>query len=265
MALLNLTKDGRYIFNKKVSSVKFYDKNDSAKLLGEAGHMGKAGVKINAVPRTTELIGSNKYQLGYDVSVEIISEQLYGMFEFDKLKNKNAYIEFPELPLFVNIDTTLNVEVMADLGATQGQVKITCSGYAETLQAAFFTHWFGLVLDPWATPLVDDSPAAQATGEFHYALQQGDPLIEIVTPAAPEADDPITEVKLSLYDENYEVVMLEPTVTAVEYFDGFTWTALVVTTDYTVIFEDEIYKVHIDTAQTVLLLKTRIRVKYTIS
>lgn len=265
MSLLNLTKDGKYIFNRTVQSVKFYDKNDSAQLLGEAGHMSKAGVKINAVPRSTELIGSNKYQLGYDVTVEILSEQLYGMFEFDKLKNKNVWIELPEVPLYVNIDTTLNVEVMMDLGATQGQVKITCSGYAQDLKQAFFSHWYGLVLDPWAIPTEDATPPSQPTGEFHYALELGDPLIEIVTPAAPESDDPITEVKLSLYDESFEVVAEEPTVTAVEYWDGFTWTAFVVTTDYIVIFEDEIYKVHIDTAQTVLLLKTRVRVKYTIA
>lgn len=265
MSLLNLTKNGAEIFNKKVSSVKFYDKNDSAKLLGEAGHMGKAGVKINAVPRTTQLISSSKYQLGYDVTVEILSEQLYGMFEFDKLKNKNAWIEIPEVPLFVNIDTTLNVEVMMDLGATQGQIKITCSGYAQDLKSAFFSHWYGLVLDPWAIPALDDTPPAQPTGEYHFSLNLGDPYQEIITPAAPGATDPITEVKLTLYDEAFDAVVEEPTVTAVEYFDGFDWTALVVTTDYLVIYEDEVYKVHIDTAQTVLLLKTQVRVKYTIA
>lgn len=133
MGLLNLTKDGKYIFNRVVNSVKFYDKDQAAQLLGEIGHMSKSAVSITCIPRSTELIGGNKYQLGYDITIEITSEQLYGMFEFDKLKNKNVWIAFPELPLFFSADTTLNVEVMMNLGETTGKVKISAGAYATDL------------------------------------------------------------------------------------------------------------------------------------
>ncbi|MCC7290316.1 hypothetical protein IT417_03650 [bacterium] len=266
MSLLNLTKNGALIFNRKVSSVKFYDKDQSAQLLGEAGHMGKAGVKINAVPRSTELSGSNKYQLGYDITVEIVSEQAYGMFEFDNLKNKNVWIEFPEVPLFTAFETTLNIEVMLSFGETQGQVKITAQGYAQNLNQAFFSHWYGLVNEPWAIPAVPTTPPDLPESEYHYVLRLGDPYVEIIDPAAPSATDNIIEAKLSLYDNKLDLLMLEPTVTAVEYYDGFNWTALTVTTQYTVIFEDDHYKIHIDDGTlTVLHLKTEIRVAYTLA
>lgn len=266
MGLLNLTKDGKYIFNRVVNSVKFYDKDQAAQLLGEIGHMGKSAVSITCIPRSTELIGGNKYQLGYDITIEITSEQLYGMFEFDKLKNKNVWIEFPELPLFFNAETTLNVEVMMNLGETTGRVKISAGAYATDLKNAFFSHWYNLIQAPWATPdsVPVDNPQLP-TGEYHYQLRDDDPYIELITPPTPDSDDSLTVLKLLLYDEKLNPLTEEPTVTDVEYFDGFVWTALVVSTDYTVIYEGGYYKISINTMKTVLHLKTEVRVKYTLA
>src|SRR5690554_4840446 len=98
--VFNLTKDGKYIFDQTVENVKFYLADDAGKFAGEAGHLSKAGVKIMMPEEVTNLIDNSNWQRGYNLQVEISSEQFFGAFEFDKLRNRLCYIEIPEIPLW---------------------------------------------------------------------------------------------------------------------------------------------------------------------
>jgi hypothetical protein len=263
----NLTQDGTKVFDQLVENVNFY-LVENGLLAGSAGHLSKSGVKITLTEESTNLITNENYQRGYNLNVEITSEQFYGAFEFEKLRNKKCYIELPEIPLWV-LPVRLNISFPEfNPGEKKATVVIKSSKYCKTLNNAIASSWNGTVSAPFALPNAGpgtDSPIP-STGAIYseWKLSLTDPTIEIITPAAPDADDPITEAKLALTDIYAESIIVEPTVTAVERWDGFTWTALVVTTDYTVIYEDGAYKIHIDNAAlTALLLGVLVRATFT--
>jgi hypothetical protein len=251
---LNLVKDGKYVFNRRVSEVHLYE---GGNLAGSAGYLGKSAVAIKAVPRTTDLIDGSKYQLGYDVTYEITSEQLYSVFEFEKLMNKSGFIHLPDIPLWIGTTTggliNFNIEVDINPGETKGQVKISGSKYVAKLTDCLAQNWNGAVAAPFATTekVTEGTPLGLDEFEYEYILDLKNPMVQFITPASPEdEDDDITEFKLALLgakEGSMEQRADPPSEIVVKKFDGLVWQP-VVADDYDVVFEGGYYYIHYQSA-----------------
>lgn len=258
---LNLVNDSGLVFNGVVNSVEFYhaDSPNSGQLAGVAGTLGKSAVSIAATPKTLELIDGNKHQLGYELKVEITSEQLYSAYEFDKLRNRKCYIALPDVPLWV-MPVILNVEITFNPGEGKGQVKITGSKYSQTLVGCVAPNWNGVIAAPFSRSVT--MPGEQkipVTGfEYEYLLSLSNPDVEFIAPAVPDDDDEITELKLMMMKALGEKLTTPPTGTTLKKWNGTAWTSL---TDFTVVFEDGNYKVSFS-GETGLALGDLLKVTY---
>ncbi|MCS7054457.1 MAG: hypothetical protein NZM09_12110 [Ignavibacterium sp.] len=198
----NLKKDNKYVFNRVVNDVILYDYNVQA---GSAGHLGKSSVSIKIVPRTIDLIDGSKLQLGYDMTFEIISEQLYSAFEFDKLKNKQGLICLPDIPLWIGTTTggmiRFNVEVDVAPGENKGQVKISGSKFGSKLNDLIGARWDGAVFEPWAVSekgAETQSPITPNTFTYEYVLDTKNKWVEFLDPTNPQVGDDLHQVRIAL-------------------------------------------------------------------
>lgn len=265
----NLTQDGTKVFDQFLENVNFYLADQNGLLAGSAGHLNKAGVKITLAEESTNLITNENFQRGFNLSVEISSEQFYGAFEFEKLKNRKCFIELPDIPLWI-LPVRLNVSIPEfNPGEKKATILIKASRYCKTLNNAMASSWNGSVFAPFATPVAGpgtDTPIPSSGTQRVWALStMDDPFIEIIDPAVPGPTDYIIEAKLTLADIYSNPIIVEPTITAVEYSsDGFTWAALTLTTDYTLLYEGGVYKIYVDNAAlTSLLLGVNVRASFT--
>lgn len=250
MSELNLTKDKKWIFKKPITKVKIYKTEIPGPYQGEAGYLEKASVKITVEPRLTELINGSNFQLGYDVSFEVVSLQLYSAFEFDKLKNENCYINLPDVPLWLRF-FDLNVKIETEPGQTRGTVTISGSKFVDELTNAMAADVSGNVFSPWANqdgvPVNPENaiPGDPATEHSYiYVLTKGDPLQEFITPPAPEKGDDITELKLTVVTEEHQEPVEElPANVVLQKFVGTSW-EVIIADDYEIVYESGVYKIH---------------------
>jgi hypothetical protein len=274
---LNLSKDGKWVFNRVVNDVMLYD---GGELAGPAGHLGKSSASIKLVPRVTELIDGSKFQLGYDMTFEIVSEQLYSAFEFDKLRNKSGYISIPEVPLWIGTLPggliRFNLELDIAPGDTKGQIKIHGSKYGGKLTDLIAARWDGAVFAPWAvgdsggipTDVIDPN-----TFSYTYFLEERTPYVEYITPVAPDKDSDILEAMFALLGdlvsteaESFESNAMAPRQTppvnlVVEKLTGTGWTAITQASNYEVIYQGGYYYVHYDSTAA-LKLGDKIRITF---
>lgn len=244
MSILNLTKDKKYVFNRVVNNVEFIyaDQPNMGELAGVAGYMSKADVKIEINPRQTDLINGQKLQLGYEMNVEITSQQLYSAFEFDKLQNRSCYIKIEEVPLWV-MPLLLNVTVNFVPGEAQGQVKITGSKYGSRLLECISPTWNGQVIEPWALDVkatTGESIIPSNTFTRQYRLRVNDPAFIWITPSTPTEGSSVEAFKVLLYQKFGEVLESIPQNITMKKFDGFAWITIP-NADYQVVYENGYY------------------------
>jgi len=240
---LNLEKNGSLVFDRIVDAVEFYhaDQPNQGQLAGAAGILGKSAVSITATPNTLELIDGNKHQLGYELKVEITSEQFYSVYEFEKLRNRKCYIALPDVPLWV-MPVIINLEITFNPGESKGQIKITGSKKAQTLLGCVAPSWNGVVSEPYSTSVLKTGEQKLPVDgfEFEYLLDLNNPDVEFIIPAVPDDDDEITELKLTMMSQYGIKLSTPPTGTTLKKWNGTAWTSL---TDFTVVYENGIYKV----------------------
>jgi hypothetical protein len=262
----NLTKDGKWIFNRRVEEVDFYhgDNPNVGTYAGSAGHLGPAGVKITLEPKNTALIGGDKHQHGYILNYEITSEQMYSLFEFEKLRNRKNYVALLEIPLWIMPTKT---QVAADItpGETKGIIKLTGSNYSDKLKNLIAASWNGTVFLPWAVPSGGAeeklSPIPETGFEHEYELLVGDPGLEFITPDPPV--DEVTEFKALVLQEFAEPYSGDdfPPALVLSKKIGSGFEEITQVSNYTVVFEGGLYKVHYDSA-TPLKLGDNIKIAY---
>lgn len=274
---LNLTKDGKWVFNRVVNDVLLYD---GGVLEGSAGHLGKSSASIKLVPRTTELIDGSKFQLGYDMTFEIVSEQLYSAFEFDKLKNKSGYINIPEIPLWIGTLPggliRFNIEIDIAPGETRGQIKIHGSKFGGKLTDLIGARWDGAVFAPWAvsdgggipTDVVDPNQFS-----YTYFLEEKTPYVEYIVPTAPTEESDITEAMFQLLGdllsnetETFEPNAMAPRTTppvnlVVEKLGSTGWETITQATNYEVVYQGGYYFVHYNSTEA-LKLGDKVRITF---
>lgn len=248
--LYNLSKEGKWVFNRRVNDVHLYEGGVPA---GVAGYLGKSAIVIKAVPRTTDLIDGSKYQLGFDISYEVVSEQLYSVFEFEKLMNKSGYIYIPDIPLWIGTTAggqiTFNIEVDINPGETKGQVKLSGSKFVSKLTDGIAQNWNGAVASPFATPLVykeSSSPLDDSVFEYEYLLNKDNPFVNFVVPSSPDEEDSITEFKLAILGDisgSMNQRTTPPASVVVKRFNGIAW-VIVAVEDYDVVYEGGYYYVY---------------------
>lgn len=90
------------------------------------GYIPEAGCKIKLSPRSRALIDGSEFQRGYDASVEMVSIQIYSMYELEKFKNELCTINFHPLHIYVK-DVYLQVDVEANFDK-EGNSKVTITG-----------------------------------------------------------------------------------------------------------------------------------------
>lgn len=272
MGQLNLTKKKELVFKRVVNRVEFHD-YDANEYKGIAGFMSKADVKVMATKRTEELSDSNRFQLGYDLEVTVTSLQYYSVFEFAKLRNLNCYVRLVEVPLWIG-PCLLNVDVELSPGETKGKVTISGTLYVENLTDGFKANWNGAILEPYAFPfdgdqssmieLVPEGLSWQYSLGYHIAAD--DPLMEFIdynTPVLTDASQ-ITEMKLIVVYPNTKIPIENmPSSYELKKFDGTDY-QIISKDDYSIIFEDEVYKIHYLSA-TALMLKNRLLFQFTMT
>lgn len=246
---LNLVKDGKFIFAKTVNQVRFWI---DGLFEGEAGILGKSDVSIKAVPRTQELIDGSKYQLGYDLTFEIVSKQFYSAFEFDKLKNKKGFVYLPDVPLWIGTTVggliQFNVETDFNPGDGKGEVKISGSKYGEKLNHLIAPNWDGAVFAPFAVSQITEGGESLSMNIFSYdyELDIKNPLVQFVSPSEPTESSEIIEFKLIMLGDTKDVMeplSTPPSGVTLKKFNGMSWVT-VDSEEYGIVYESGIYKLH---------------------
>lgn len=199
---LNLIKDSKYVFNRAVNDVFLLEGGEHQY---NAGHLGKSSVSIKLVPKVLDLINGSKLQLGYDMTFEIVSEQLYSAFEFEKLRNKLGYIYLPDIPLWIGTTVggliMFNIEVEIAPGETKGQVKISGSKFGAKLNDLIAARWDGAVFDPWAVPVTGSalqSPVTPKLFSYDYVLDNKNKWVEFIDPSNPSEGEDLYKFKVAL-------------------------------------------------------------------
>jgi len=284
---MSLVKNKGWVYKRVISRANFYEVAPGGPFRGEAGYMDKADLSITAAERTTELVDGSNFQLGYEVSFSITSIQLYNMHEFDKLKNMNAYVEFPEIPMWIN-GFNLNISMDLKPGETLGKVMIKGKRFVEKLSQAIASDFNGNVFLPFdpgtgILPVADNFKIPGGDNweyAYVYTMDLKDPLQEIITPAAPTATDPLTEFKLTVVLPIYQLAVdVVPSAILLSYFNGTAYVPLGVG-DYEIIYEGggygdqfpelggTLYKIHFDflgSGTCPVLLGTKVLLNYNLT
>lgn len=117
------------------------------------GWIPEAGCKVKLAPRVRGIIDGSEFQRGYDASFEIVSIQLYSMYEIEKFKNQLCTINLHPLNLYI-IDVYVQVDVEANFDK-EGNTKVTITGkkFVKNLSAFFSGNPWGSIEypgSPWA-------------------------------------------------------------------------------------------------------------------
>jgi len=112
---------------------------------------GKVTIKAESI-KSKDLEGVS-YGIGFDISFEISSMNLYDLRRFEQLNNKLVWIEFQPAHLYLS-DVTINLDVDVTINANErGTVKLTGTKRCENITDVLHGHnWAGVWDTKWTAP-----------------------------------------------------------------------------------------------------------------
>ena len=112
---------------------------------------GKVTIKAESI-KTKDLEGVS-YGIGFDVSFEISSMNLYDLRRFEQLNNKIVWIEFWPAQLYLS-DVTINLDVDVSINTNErGIIKLTGTKRCENITDVLHGHnYAGVWANKWTAP-----------------------------------------------------------------------------------------------------------------
>lgn len=258
LKVINVQKDASKVLTRSVKGIRIqtkdnlneYDPTDPATAkygFLNAGFIEEGTVKLSLKQMSHALITKEKYQYGYEFSFEITSLQYYSLYEFEKFRNEVCWISLDGLDSYL-INVTVNVELDMTVGDMKGAIKLSGTKYVENIREVIDGNPWGTLPPIWASPKAaapatppSGVPENTSTWSYEYALDYPE-LITYITPAVPTTT--VEDFKLTLVDESHQPLTVQPTVATVKKRDGDTLTT-VATADWSVVFEDEVYRLSV--------------------
>jgi len=112
---------------------------------------GKVTIKAEAI-KAKDLEGVT-YAIGYDISYEITSMNLYDLRRWEQINNKTGWIEFQPAHLYLQ-NVRFNIEVDINVNTNErGLVKLTGTKRCENITDVIHGHnWAGVWDSKWTPP-----------------------------------------------------------------------------------------------------------------
>jgi hypothetical protein len=199
LQLLNISKDETKVLKDAVADVliqtveNMYSGNPTYAKWQNAGYIPNAGVVITTASQLKEMIDGSNLSKGKMINIEITAEQLFSLYEFEKLDNQNCIIKIvgPGFEWWLDrITVTVEVNTTFNSAADSATISIKGSRKVRSLRDC-------LTPSPWAGPvsggtgIPTDEPGFPADEDtpvnyWEYILHQENPLVDFETPANPD-------------------------------------------------------------------------------
>lgn len=250
LKLINLSKDNTKLLNTVVKDVyiqtreNLYSGNPLYNNWKNAGYIPEAGVKVTAEPRTKKLVDGNTLAKGYDIGIEIICDQYYSLYQFEKFNNELCFINLHGIVTFIK-----DIIITVGLDATFNQdgdamVKLTGTVFVQKIRDCIDGSPWGDLTPPWATdvsvpeggvpahrgiPQSEDDPL----NYYEYVFTDDPQLIEYINPSVPQN---AVSAKFGTGSAGTSIVLSEKASGVDDFYNGRTirWNGIERTiTDYT--------------------------------